>query len=73
MNEHDVVRVKETVMVTPWFEDDPIEIQAGWEGAIIAQADTDTPCIEFNEKYRGQPFVVDLDAANLKVVWAIRP
>jgi hypothetical protein len=29
-NELDVVRVKETVMVTPNFEDHPIEIKAGW-------------------------------------------
>jgi hypothetical protein len=38
MTEHDVVRVKETVMVTPNFEDDPIEIKAGWEGTIVAQS-----------------------------------
>jgi hypothetical protein len=42
MNEHDVVRVKETVLVTPNFEDIPIEIKAGWRGAIVAQADTPT-------------------------------
>jgi hypothetical protein len=36
MNEHDVVRVRKTVMVTPNFEDDPIEIKAGWRGAIVA-------------------------------------
>ena len=53
MNELDVVRVKETVLVTPWFEDNPIEIKAGWEGTIVTQADTDTPCVEFNEEYRG--------------------
>jgi hypothetical protein len=38
MNEHDVVRVKATVMATPWFEDDPIEIQSVWEGTIVIQA-----------------------------------
>lgn len=68
MNELDVVRVKETVMVTPNFEDNPIDIKAGWEGTIVAQADTPTPCIEFNEQYRGAPFLVDLDASNLDVV-----
>ena len=73
MNEHDVVRVKETVMVTPNFENDPIEIKAGWRGTIVAQADTPTPCIEFNEEYRGEPLLVDLDVSNLEVVWAIRP
>ena len=73
MNELDVVRVKETVMVTPNFEDDPVEIKAGWRGTIVAHADKPTPCIEFNEDYRGQPFLADLDAANLEVVWAIRP
>jgi hypothetical protein len=66
-----VVRVRKTVTVTPWFEDNPIEIQAGWEGAIIAQADTDTPCIEFTH-YRGKPFLVDLDVANLEVVWTVK-
>jgi hypothetical protein len=73
MNELDVVRVKETVMVTPNFEDEPIEIKAGWRGTIVAQADKPTPCVEFNEKYRGRFFLMDLDAANLEVVWAIRP
>jgi hypothetical protein len=56
MNELDVVRVKETVMVTPNFENDPIEIKAGWRGTIVAQADTPTPCIEFNEEYPGRTF-----------------
>jgi hypothetical protein len=69
MNEHDVVRVKETVLATPNFEDRPIEIKAGWHGTIIAHADKATPCIEFNEQHRAQPFLVDLDAANLEVVW----
>lgn len=59
-------------MVTPNFEDDSIEIKAGWEGTIVAQADTPTPCIEFNEQYRDQPFLVDLDIANLEVVWESR-
>jgi hypothetical protein len=72
MNEHDVVRVKETVMVTPDFEDHPIEIKAGWLGTIIAHADKPIPLIEFNEEYRGKPFLVDLDAANLEVVWESR-
>jgi hypothetical protein len=69
MNEHDVVRVKETVMVTPNFEDHPIEIKAGWKGTIIAHADKPIPLIEFNEEYRGKSFLVDLDVANLEVVW----
>ena len=42
--------------VTPNFEDEPIEIKAGWRGTIIAHADKPTPCIEFNEKYRGNLF-----------------
>ena len=46
MNEHDVVRVKKTVVVTPNFEDDPIEIEAGWRGTIVACADTPTSCVE---------------------------
>jgi hypothetical protein len=73
MNELDVVRVKETVLVIPWDKEDPIEIKAGWQGTIVAHADTDTPCIEFNEEYRGENFLVDLDAANLEVIWEFRP
>ena len=72
MNELDVVRVKETVMVTPNFEDDPIEIKAGWRGTIIAHSDKPMPCVEFAEEYRGNPFLVDLDVANLEVVWESR-
>jgi len=34
----------------------------------VALADTRTPCIAFNEKYRSKPFLVHLDATNLKVV-----
>jgi hypothetical protein len=70
MNEHDVIRVKEAVMVTPDFEDEPVEIKAGWEGTIIAHADKPTPCIWFNESYRGKPFLVDLNVANLEGGWA---
>jgi len=68
-----VVRVKQTVKATPDLEDEPIEIQSGWEGTIIAYADKPTPCIWFdNESYRGKPFLVELDAGNLEVVWANR-
>ena len=59
VSEHDVVRVNKTVTVTPNFEDDPIEIQAGWRGTIIAHADKPTPCIEFTN-YREIPILVDL-------------
>jgi DNA-binding transcriptional ArsR family regulator len=38
-------------------------VRAAWASA---------PCIEFNEQYRGQPFLVDLDAVNLEVVWESR-
>ena len=69
MNGHDVVQVNETVMATPDLEDEPIEIKAGWRGTIIAHADKPTLCVEFNEEYRGEPFLVDLDATNLEVVW----
>jgi hypothetical protein len=34
MNELDVVHVKETVVVTPNFEDDPIEIKADGVGRL---------------------------------------
>jgi hypothetical protein len=70
MNGHDVVQVNETVKATPDLEDEPIEIKAGWRGTIIGHADKPTPCILFDESYRGKPFIVDLDAANLEVVWA---
>jgi hypothetical protein len=72
MNELDVVRVKETVMATPWFEDDPIEIQSGWEGTIVTQADTPTPCVEFT-RYHEIPILVDLEVGNLQVVRAFSP
>ena len=72
MNELDVVRVKETVLATPWDKEYPIEIKAGWQGTIVAQADTNMPCVEFDEEYRGENFLVDLDAANSEVVWESR-
>ena len=70
MNLHDVVEVRATVVATPDLEDEPIEIKAGWRGTIIARADKPTPCILFDESYRDKPFIVDLDAANMEVVWA---
>ena len=36
--QNDVVRAKETVTVTPNFEDDPIEIKADWRGTIVLVA-----------------------------------
>jgi hypothetical protein len=68
MNEHDVVRLKETVIVIPNFEDEAIETKAGWRGTIIAHADKPTPCIDYHEI----PVLVDLDAANLEVVWTVK-
>jgi hypothetical protein len=70
MNLHDVVEVRATVVATSDFEDEPIEIQSGWRGMIIGHADKPTPCIWFNESYRDKPFLADLDAANLEVVWS---
>jgi hypothetical protein len=67
-----VIRVRKTVLPTLTFEDDPIEIRAGWLGTIIAHADKPTPCVEFAEEYRGEPFIVDLDVANLEVLWESR-
>jgi hypothetical protein len=49
MNELDVVRVKETVTVTPIIDDLPVEIKAGWEGTIVAGAYTLMPMVEFND------------------------
>jgi hypothetical protein len=72
MNLHDVVEVRATVVATPDLEDEPVEIKAGWRGTIIGHADKPTPCIWFDESYRGKPFLVELDAANLEVVWANR-
>jgi hypothetical protein len=40
---------------------------------IIAHADKPMPWVEFTDEYRGKPFLVDLDAANLEVVRANRP
>jgi hypothetical protein len=69
MNEHDVVRVKETVVVTPITDESPVEIQAGWEGVIVECADTHAPMVEFM-KYREEPIIAHIEASNLE---AIRP
>jgi hypothetical protein len=50
MNMHDQVSVKKTVFATPWFDDEPIEIKAGWEGAIVDRPDGSEPAIEFYDE-----------------------
>jgi hypothetical protein len=46
VKEYDVVRIKETVLRTPLFGVEPIEIRAGWEGTITDYAETDAPSLE---------------------------
>jgi hypothetical protein len=72
MQEIDRVRVKETVTVKPWFEDEPLAIEAGWEGTIVCLYDADAPIagIEFTE-YRDVPILVHLQKANLEVIWRV--
>jgi hypothetical protein len=62
-----VVRVKNTVWVEEMVYGSEVEIEAGWEGTIVADADTLTPMVEFTE-YSNTPFLVNLDAANLELV-----
>jgi hypothetical protein len=71
MNELDVVRAKSTIRTEEMFHGGETEIQAGWEGTIVADADTSTPMVEFTE-YSDTPFLVNLDATNLEVVWESR-
>jgi hypothetical protein len=70
MQEIDVVRVKETVTVRAWFEDEPMEIKAGWEGTVVCLTAPEDPVagIEFTE-YRDVPILVDLEVTNLEVIW----
>ena len=65
MNELDVVRVKSTVRVEELFHEGEIEIEANWEGTIVADANASTPMVEFTS-YRDRPFLVNLDVANLE-------
>jgi hypothetical protein len=69
MNEHDVVRVREIVMVTPTFENAPSKSKRAGVERLSPLPISLCPYVEFNEEYRGEPFLVDLDAANLEVVW----
>jgi hypothetical protein len=68
MQKIDVVRVKETVTVKPWFEDEPIEIKAGWEKTIVSLTAPEDPLagVEFTE-YRDIPILADLEVTNLEV------
>lgn len=65
--EHDVVRVKNTVRVEEMFHGDETEIKAGWEGTIVANADTPTPTVEFT-CYGAKPFLAFLEVKNLEKV-----
>ena len=67
MNEHDVVRVKETVLVTPITDESQVEIQAGREGVIVECADTHAPMVEFT-KYREEPIIAHIESANVEVI-----
>jgi hypothetical protein len=48
-----------------------IEINQGWRGTIVADADTPTPLIEFTQ-YREIPILVHLDVGNLSKARAHR-
>jgi hypothetical protein len=56
LGELDDVRVKETVVTEELFGG-RLEINAGWEGTIVADADTSTPIVEFTE-HREEPILV---------------
>jgi hypothetical protein len=72
MQEIDVVRVIKTITAKPWFEDEPIEIKAGWEGTIVCLTAPEDPVagVEFTE-YRDVPILVDLEVTNLEVIWRV--
>jgi hypothetical protein len=63
--------VKETVLIKELFGG-PIEINAGWRGTIVADADTPTPLIEFT-RYREIPILARLDVSNLSKAQALSP
>jgi hypothetical protein len=44
-----------------------VDIKAGWEGTIVADADTSTPTVEFTE-YSDNPILALLEATNLELV-----
>jgi hypothetical protein len=78
MKDYDVVRIKDTVLRTPLFGDEPIEIRAGCKGTIIDYAETDAPLLEIDvwrdveEGYpgviRAEPILVHVERTNLEVV-----
>jgi hypothetical protein len=81
MKQYDIVRIKETVLRTPFISNEPIEIRAGWEGVIVEYADTHAPLLEIGvwrdvqEDYeiapgviRAEPILVHVERTNLEVV-----
>jgi hypothetical protein len=68
MNLHDIVRVNEPVVVETVCGGFA-EIQSGWEGTIVANAETQAPLIEFVEATNSSPMLAHLEASNLTVVW----
>jgi hypothetical protein len=71
MNELDVVRVKSTVRVEEMIHGTEVDVKAGWEGTIVADADSSTPMVEFKE-YSNSSILALLEAANLEVIWTVR-
>jgi hypothetical protein len=69
MNELAVVRIKRSKTPCGWKKLFMAEvgIETGWEGTIVANADSSAPMVEFTE-YSETPFLVNLDAANLELV-----
>jgi len=61
--EHDIVTVKETILVKELFGSQ-IEIQYGWTGTVVADADTGTPLIEFTQ-YSKEPILASIPIKNL--------
>jgi hypothetical protein len=67
MNELDQVRVKNTVRVEEMIYGSEVEINAGWEGTIVADADISTPMVKFTE-YSDNSILALLEAANLEII-----
>jgi hypothetical protein len=71
MDELDHVRVRNAVRVEEMIHGTEVDIKTGWEGTIVADADSSTPMVEFTE-YSDNPILALLETTNLEVIWESR-
>ena len=62
-----MVRVKKGTRAKEMVRGEEVEIKTGWEGTIVADADSSAPMVEFND-YGPNSVLVNLGADNLEVV-----